>query len=218
MVELPLFPLNMVLFPGMPVQLHIFEERYKQMINHCIESQSPFGIVLIDHGQQENGPLAHPYSVGTSANITQVQRLPHGRMNILAIGKDRFKINAINTTRPFLMSDVDYVPYEQERKTALRRHFRRLSPLFTRYISTLKQSGQFTFDETQLPSEPLSHAYLSAFLLQTEPYEKQQLLELDTISELYESLIDIYRREIPLIDTLMSPPDFADDSTVFTPN
>lgn len=218
MVQLPLFPLNMVLFPGMPVQLHIFEERYKDMINHCIDRQTPFGIVLIEHGNPENGPLAHPFSVGTSANITQVQRLPHGRMNILAIGKERFKINAIDTTRPYLIGDVDYVPFEQESKTALRRHYRRLSPLLTRYIDILKQSGRVKFDGTQIPSDPVAYAYLSAFLLQIEPPEKQQLLELGTISDLYERLIDHYRREIPLVDVLLSPPDFASDSTVFTPN
>ena len=61
MLELPLFPLNTVLFPGMPLNLHIFEERYKRMMQACIESSKPFGVVLIKQGLEAHGPLADPF-------------------------------------------------------------------------------------------------------------------------------------------------------------
>src|SRR5512147_2655499 len=92
MYELPLFPLNTVLFPGMPISLHIFEPRYKLMIEQCIQIAQPFGVVLIREGVEALGPSAEPHQIGCSAQITQVERLEDGRMNIVAVGVERFQI------------------------------------------------------------------------------------------------------------------------------
>ena len=67
--ELALFPLNLVLFPGMRLPLHIFEERYKAMIGACIEAEEPFGVLLIKEGQESGEPV-EPVQVGTTARIT----------------------------------------------------------------------------------------------------------------------------------------------------
>ena len=69
--DLPLFPLNTVLFPGMVLPLHIFEERYKLMINHCLEEERPFGVLLIREGK-EVGSGAVPYQVGTTTMIAVI--------------------------------------------------------------------------------------------------------------------------------------------------
>ena len=61
MQEIPLFPLNTVLFPNAPLRLHIFEERYKRMVNDCLAEKQPFGVVLIRHGLEALGPLAEPF-------------------------------------------------------------------------------------------------------------------------------------------------------------
>ena len=100
MLKLPLFPLRTVLFPGMPLALHIFEDRYKEMMRRCIERSSPFGVVLIKHGD-EVGPAAEPYAIGCTARVVQVEPLPEGRMNLLdwivprgsaPVARDRLKI------------------------------------------------------------------------------------------------------------------------------
>jgi len=70
-MELPLFPLNTVLFPGATLPLHVFEERYKQMINQCLESRSPFGVLLIRSGNEVGTPT-EPFEVGTTASIAHV--------------------------------------------------------------------------------------------------------------------------------------------------
>ena len=75
MYELPLFPLNVVLFPGMPLPLHIFEDRYKEMIADCIRENRPFGVVLIEEGSAEHGPAARPVAIGCTAEIAQVQEM-----------------------------------------------------------------------------------------------------------------------------------------------
>jgi len=72
MFELPLFPLNTVLYPGTPLYLHIFEPRYQRMINLCLNEHRPFGVVLIRHGQEALGPLAEPYRIGCTADIIRV--------------------------------------------------------------------------------------------------------------------------------------------------
>jgi Lon protease-like protein len=103
MFSLSLFPLNTVLFPGMPISLHIFEDRYKQMINLCIDTRQTFGVVLIREGDEALGLLAEPYPVGCTAQITQVERLADGRMNIIAVGLERFQILSLNAEKPYLM-------------------------------------------------------------------------------------------------------------------
>ena len=101
LVELPLFPLNLVLFPGMRLPLHIFEERYKTMIGECIDSNSPFGVLLIKEGAEAGG-TAEPFRVGTTARITQNTQLDGGRLNILTIGEKRFQLIEIIKTTPFI--------------------------------------------------------------------------------------------------------------------
>ncbi len=96
MFELPLFPLHTVLFPGTPIHLHIFEDRYKQMINLCLDKHRPFGIVLIREGMEALGPLAEPYRIGCTAHIVHIQRLEQDRMNIVAIGQERFEIQSLD--------------------------------------------------------------------------------------------------------------------------
>ena len=109
MFELPLFPLNTVLFPGMPINLHIFEPRYKLMIEQCIQNDEPFGVVLIHKGTEASGPLAEPHPIGCTAQITQVERLDDGRMNILAVGGERFQIRSLNLFEPYLVGTVGWI-------------------------------------------------------------------------------------------------------------
>ena len=102
MSEIPLFPLNVVLMPGTPMPLHIFEERYKQMVNECLDSETEFGMVLAD----EDGTRG----VGCTARIVElVQRFEDGRMVILVEGSRRFKLNNIMTGKPYYVGEVDYL-------------------------------------------------------------------------------------------------------------
>lgn len=105
-MELPLFPLNTVLFPGAMLPLHIFEPRYRTMIGECIEYERPFGVVLIEQGP-EVGEGAVPHRVGATAQITGVERMPDGRMNIVCVGQDRFRIVETSSARPYLLGHVD---------------------------------------------------------------------------------------------------------------
>jgi len=105
--DIPLFPLNVVLLPGAPLPLHIFEERYKQMVNECLEEESEFGMVLAD----ESGTRR----VGCTARIVElVERYEDGRMLILVEGSRRFKLNNILTGRPYYIGEIEYLEEEPE--------------------------------------------------------------------------------------------------------
>ncbi len=102
MTDIPLFPLNVVLMPGTPLPLHIFEERYKQMVNECMDSKTEFGMVLAD----ESGTR----QVGCTARIVElVQRFDDGRMVILVEGSRRFKLKNIFTGKPYYVGEVEYL-------------------------------------------------------------------------------------------------------------
>ena len=107
MSDIPLFPLNVVLMPGAPLPLHIFEERYKQMVDECLEDKSEFGMVLAD----ESGTR----KVGCTAKIVElVERYEDGRMVVLVEGSRRFKLNNIMTGKPYYVGEIEYLAEEPE--------------------------------------------------------------------------------------------------------
>ncbi|MDQ3966291.1 MAG: LON peptidase substrate-binding domain-containing protein, partial [Actinomycetota bacterium] len=107
MADIPLFPLNVVLMPGTPLPLHIFEERYKLMVNECLDSETEFGMVLAD----ESGTRG----VGCTARIVElVQRYDDGRLVILVEGSRRFRLKNILTGKPYYVGEVEYLEDEPE--------------------------------------------------------------------------------------------------------
>src|SRR5260370_10104973 len=107
---LPLFPLDLVLLPGVPVPLHIFEPRYKEMIKECLDQKTVFGIVRSKDDKDEDFA-----KIGCTAEILNVLKTyPDGRMNILAEGQRRFEILQVNQQRTFLQADVFYLEDEND--------------------------------------------------------------------------------------------------------
>jgi hypothetical protein len=114
-MEIPLFPLHTVLCPGIVVPLHIFEERYRALTRHCLETGAPFGIVLIRDGREVGavkGTLALA-EVGALVEIREADRFPDGRYQLLAAATGRFSIDSVDLARaPYLVADV--TPLEDE--------------------------------------------------------------------------------------------------------
>lgn len=208
MIDIPLFPLNTVLFPGMPLNLHIFEERYKLMMNTCIESRQPFGVVLILDGEEAGSALAKPHLIGCTAQIKQVQPLSEGRMNISAVGRERFQVTRLNWEKAYLMGTVELIPMPEGDKDALFRDSRFLRAWVKRYLEILGKSGQINVAEVDLPGHPSALAYLSAVLLQQmTPGKKQELLAAESKATMVAALREIYRREVTLMQVELSPPE-----------
>src|SRR5207248_3107482 len=107
---LPLFPLDVVLLPGTPLPLHVFEPRYREMISECLQGQEPFGVVRTrEEGIEE---------IGCTAEIlTVTKKYDDGRMDIVTQGRDRFEVISVNQERSFLQAEVVYLQDEPERPT-----------------------------------------------------------------------------------------------------
>ena len=202
MHELPLFPLNTVLFPGMPLTLHIFEERYKEMIDRCLDSRQPFGVVLIRQGVEAMGPLAEPHMVGCTAEIAQVEPLANDRFNILAVGRDRFRIVSLQQDKAYLIGMVEAYPLEAADPDAWR-SVHRLRPWVEEYLHLLSEAGDVEFEAADLPDDPEALAYLAATVLQVPNQQKQELLAAPAAADLLRTVNTLYRKELPLLRTLL---------------
>jgi Lon protease-like protein len=202
MFKLPLFPLNTVLFPGMPLSLHIFEERYKRMIAACLDTRQPFGVVLIKSGQEAHGSLAQPYTIGCTAQINQVEPVGEGRMNIVAVGQERFKVVSLERDMPYLVGQVEFFPLDNSGD--LNSAARRLRPWVERYITMLSRAEDLQFDFKQLPTQALPLTYLAASLLRIAPHQKQALLAVERADELIREVTVSYRREVTLLQMLLA--------------
>ena len=201
--ELSLFPLNTVLFPGMPLPLHIFEERYRLLVNECLRDHTAFGVVLIKSGP-EVGALAEPHSIGTSTRIVSVERLPEGRFNIETVGEDRFRILELRHHRPYLSGIVESYPMSDADSPTALTLAGRLRRWVGRYMTMLAKAADTPFDFNRLPNDPLALAYLAAIVLQTPNGAKQSLLSLPSLVELLERERKIYRNEIVILQTLLN--------------
>ncbi|HRF94423.1 MAG TPA: LON peptidase substrate-binding domain-containing protein [Aggregatilineales bacterium] len=218
MMDLPLFPLNTVLFPGMPLNLHIFEDRYKQMMNECIEKRQPFGVVLISNDQPDTARRVKTALIGCTAQISQVQPLREGRMNISAIGRERFKVLNFKHDQPYLTADVDLYPLLANITSRTLNNMHKLKNKLEVYLKNLEKAGQLNFHGTALPNDPNTLAYFASVLLQIEPIHKQPLLEISDLSTMIESLLTHYRKEVALLNVMLNPPDDEGWRGVFSLN
>ena len=193
--DLPLFPLHAVLFPEMPLPLHIFEPRYREMIMRCREDNSPFGITLIGSGD-ETGAEAMPHQIGTTARITQYEELPDGRMYILVLGETRFQITRTHHNQPFLSAAVK--PFGDEIRDAkkLKETAATVSELFKTYLQRLLAMTGQSLSGLQLPREPENLAYAIASVLQVPLPEKQSLLEMTVTEDRLTREMEILQVEI----------------------
>lgn len=207
MYELPLFPLNIVLFPGMPLHLHIFEDRYKKMINWCIAEDKPFGMVLA----KPNNPLGSnegkegSFLVGCAAHISQVKPLRDGRMDIVNLGQERFLIHEFIHDRPYLVGKVETLDFEESLDKDGKVKGIYLKKLLKNYLNVLATMGNMDVNVEELPNKPLEIAYLSASLLQTPLEQKQKLLEINSAKELINTVYNNMRQEISILRNLLDP-------------
>jgi Lon protease-like protein len=216
MFELPLFPLNTVLFPGTPLDLYIFEPRYRLLIKRCLEDKRPFGVVLIHRGQEADGPLAEPYANGCTARIIKVNQVnDQGHLSLTALGDERFHILSLNQDQSYLTGQVECTPLESPLSLEVIRGAHTINRKVVEYLRLLSQASKedLNLSELVMPDDPLAVLYLSAALLQIPAVEKQPLLAAETASDLLTQLERIYRREIVLLSRQVTRGDAGTDQT-----
>ena len=180
-MEIPLFPLpSLVLFPHIVVPLHVFEERYKLMINGCIDRGEVFGLLLLRSGaDEEREETIH--RVGVTARIVEVERLDEGRLNILCEGERRFRIYRFTQQTPFWKGTVDF--FEDKDQPAKESLYEQVAELY-RSVAALssKLSGSQETDMA-LPESATDLSYMVSYVLDIDSEEKQKLLEMDSTAE-----------------------------------
>lgn len=175
-MELPLFPLNSVLFPGATLSLHIFEERYKLMIGRCLEEGAPFGVVLIRSGSEVGEP-AEPFEVGTTAQIIRVQQLEEGRMNLVCLGGRRFRITRKLREAPYLVGDVEFLEPAEAKDDEVGDLADTVAALFAEYYRLYLAASNQWSRHIGMPGDPNELADFVASRLTASLPTKQLLLE-----------------------------------------
>jgi len=182
---IPLFPLDLVLLPSVPLPLHIFEPRYKEMIKECLEEKKDFGLIR-SHGESL-------VTVGCTAEIIQVLKTyPDGRIDILTEGKKRFEVLQLNQERSFLQADVFFLDDDgkaasgNDVKAALRLH------------GEIMQLAGAEAEEKE-PANVDQLAYRLAGSLPFDPDFQQALLEMNSEAERMPAIISFFERILPVL-------------------
>ena len=199
---LPLFPLNVVLFPHMPLPLHVFELRYRQMIADCLVEGHSFGVVAIREGS-ETGPST-PYDVGTLAKIVRIDRLDDGRMNLLVTGTSRFTILETSSDRPYLRGKVSFIPEAGDDLDATAHLTEQTGMAFREYSNLLRELVGQKADEAEPPMEPELLSYLIAAALNLQVEEKQTLLAEPRTDTRLKLELRLVRKEIVLLKQMVA--------------
>jgi Lon protease-like protein len=202
-IELPLFPLNVVLFPGTVLPLHIFEPRYRQMIVDCQREDKPFGIVLVKPESEFLQEI--PYEVGTMIEMRELHQLPDGRYVLMALGIKRFRIINQHREKPYLAGIVELFDDVAEPPEQLASFAQQVQYLFEDYLDlVLKASGEEKTIEVPLPDEPEELSHFIAYFLDLQEDLKQHLLELTSTQQRLQEEITILRREVPFLRQILS--------------
>jgi Lon protease-like protein len=198
--ELPLFPLETVLFPHAALQLHIFEARYRQMVHECIEKDSPFGIVLIRSGEVVGGS-ADPFMIGTAVQIQQVNTYSDGQMDIQVVGERRFRIRRLDDSRPYLVGFVEPVveaPFIESPETELL--LTEAKSGFQELIQGILSKPDYSV-QVVFPEDATALSFTIANLLQIDNREKQILLELTDTRERLTKMLPILQDHLDDIES-----------------
>jgi Lon protease-like protein len=220
--RLPVFPLGTVLFPGLVLPLHIFEERYRTLVRELVASPADgpheFGVVTLRRGAEapapetDDGTLPAPaqvraddlYPVGCTAELRQVTELPDGRFDIMTVGRRRFTIRAVHQGQePYLTADVDWLPEDESPDDAAASLAPRALAAFRTYLDLLRPDSEVL---DAVPADPTVLSHLIAATAQLTTDERQLLLAApDTASRLRTEL-KLLNREAGLLARVRAVP------------
>jgi Lon protease-like protein len=182
---LPLFPLDLVLFPGTPLPLHIFEPRYREMISECLDQKKAFGVVRA----KEEGVA----EIGCTAEIVTVtQKYPDGRMDIVTEGRERFEVMQVNQERSFLQADVLYLQDAPDQASAeeIAQALKLQGEIFALAGSSSSSSNASEIERTQLSFNLVGPMPLDLDF-------KQTLLGLKSEAERVQAIISYFKAILP---------------------
>ena len=199
LIEVPLFPLNTVLFPGQVLPLHIFENRYQLMIRRCLAEDSSFGVVLAQRSPEPKTGV-EPHEIGTMTRIVESSHLPDGTMNIVTVGMDRFRIHRLLHDQPYLRGEVETLPMPNgDDRARLGRLSQAVQDGVARYIELIAEAAGLRIQVGEIPDAPNQVGYLAAVAMQIDNNEKQDLLRNPSVASILATELDLLARENALL-------------------
>jgi Lon protease-like protein len=182
--ELPIFPLPLVLFPGVPLPLHIFEERYRRMLADVRASNNLFGLSYFvpDASVEDRPPAGH---VGCATEVVEAQPLPDGRSNIMTLGVARYRVTEyVERGDPYLVARVEFFEDEEEDASVVGRRAEEVSEMFMRIARAMRTANAERGSLPELPQDdPERLSFLVAAVVEMDAETKQRLLETRSTSE-----------------------------------
>ena len=190
-MEIPLFPLRTVLFPGMDLPLQIFEERYRAMTKELLSGGGTFGVLLIREGNEVGGG-AIPHGVGTAAVIQESRELPNGRFALTVKGTRRFRLRRMLPPRPYPYGEVEYFEDAYwDRNAKLDAGLETVRTTFPAYFRLALSLTDQWARGLNLPHQPHQLVNFLAPWIQADEATKQRLLEAERADERVAILADV---------------------------
>ena len=220
---LPVFPLSTVLFPGLVLPLHIFEERYRTLVRELVattdDRPQEFGVVTLRRGLEvqitaegdaeeveDTAPVTATqlYDVGCTAELRQVTELPDGRFDIVTVGRRRFRLlHVVSGAAPYLTAEVDWLPDEKRTDEGVELLAARVLSAFRTYLDLLRPDSE-TFDQVPEDATVLSHLVAATAQLTTD--ERQLLLAAPDTTTRLRTELKLLTREARLLSRVRAVP------------
>ena len=218
---LPLFPLGTVLYPGLVLPLHIFEERYRELVRDLLAGPEPrqFGVIAIREGRETGiAGVRALHEIGCTATLRQVDEQEDGRYNLVTVGTDRFRLLRLDDSRAYLQADVDLLTDEAGDEAAAGLAVTAVQEAFLAYLEVLAQRGATRVNVPELPDEPVLLSYVVAASVVVDLPDKQALLaEPDALRRLTAERT-LLLKETTLLRALTSMPAADLRNTPYSPN
>ncbi len=177
---LPLFPLGAVLYPGMLLPLHIFEERYRKLVRDLLDGPEPrrFGVIAIRKGRETGVEgVQSLYEIGCTATLRRVEEHEDGRFNLVTVGTQRFRLLALDQTLPYLQGEIEMLAEEVVDQAAAAPAVRAVQVAFRGYLDALTEWGGASVKVENLPAEPVLLSFIVAAAMVIDLPDRQALLD-----------------------------------------
>jgi Lon protease-like protein len=206
---LPLFPLGTVLFPGLLLPLHIFEDRYKELVRDLLDGPEPrrFGVIAIKKGRETGVEgVSSLYEVGCTATLRETEGNDDGGYEVVAVGTQRFRLDALDESRAYLQGEVEFLAEDEGDSAAAGRAAHLVAEAFQAYLDVLTAQGLAQVNVPEVPEEPVLLSYLVAASMIIDLPDRQALLaEPDSLSRLTAERAMLVR-ETTMLQTLTARP------------
>ena len=217
----PLFPLGTVLYPGLPLPLHIFEPRYRELVRDLLAGPQPgrFGVIAIRKGRETGvAGVSALYEVGCTATLRRVAAYQDGRFDVVTVGSQRFRLAGLDDSRPYLQAEVELLAESTGDQAAAALAADAVRRAFGSYVEALSRREGIETSLPELPDEPILLSYaVAASMILDLPARQALLAEEDALHRLTAERA-LLAREITMLRSLTATPAPELRNSPYSPN